>query len=234
MTEQFVHESLDSSFDQAFAQQMQLRWWPWVGRKFAVSPVRTMLLGESVYDWSPGKETCRSRYAQTTGLRISHVNHALRLDRDSAYVRNVERAFFDTATPSDAQKMALWHSVVYHNLVLDLLDNPKHRPSVNQYIAGWHEALRLCETLAIDQCVVYGVELPKRLALREVARAKGLKLLSRQLVEVQGRSKGRIAKYEWPNGKVLKLVFIRHPSAFFSWRKWATVFAKEVCSPMES
>jgi len=35
--------------------------------------------------------------------------------------------------------------------------------------------------------------------------------------------------YPWThtgNHKV-KLIFIRHPSAFFSWKKWATVLAQE-------
>ena len=68
MQQAFEHEALDLQFDAIFAAQESLPWWPWVGSQFHASPQRTMLLGESVYDWSPSNETCKQRYAHVLSL----------------------------------------------------------------------------------------------------------------------------------------------------------------------
>jgi hypothetical protein len=123
---------LDLSFDHLFEARQQIAWWPWVGREFSRSAVKTMILGESVYRWAE-REAFDKRYALTSGLRVTHKNHALKFDRDSRYVRNIERAIFQRRNPSDAQKQSLWSSVAYHNLVLDVMESVKRRPTEKQY-----------------------------------------------------------------------------------------------------
>jgi hypothetical protein len=129
---------LDHSYDHLFEGRKTLPWWPWVGNQFATSSVKTMVVGESVYEWAP-RDVFVKRYAQTNGLRITHENHALRCDRDTPYVRHIERAIFLASKPSTEQKRTLWTSVVYHNLVLEVLRSKKHRPSESQYRKGWVE-----------------------------------------------------------------------------------------------
>lgn len=109
---------LDLSFDSAFAGRASLRWWPWVGSRFSISPLRTMVVGESIYNWGEGFE---ARYEKSDALRQTHSRHALNYRRDSPYVRNFERAIYQAYAPSEEQKLALWSSVAYHNLVLDPL-----------------------------------------------------------------------------------------------------------------
>lgn len=81
---------LDCSFDIEFFGRPSLTWLPWVGSHFKTSSTRTVLLGESVYDWGKGFD---ARYQRTDGLRETHRRHALNYRRDSPYVRNMERAF---------------------------------------------------------------------------------------------------------------------------------------------
>lgn len=87
--------NLDLSFDPHFEKRPALRWWPWVGSQYASSPVRTLVLGESIYEWTKTpreQEIFRSRYARPDALRVTHLNHALQFKRNSRYVRNIERA----------------------------------------------------------------------------------------------------------------------------------------------
>jgi hypothetical protein len=123
-----VDALMDNSFDTQFAARPSLPWWPWIGAGFSRSLRRTMILGESVYDWDPEIGVAARRYAQVDGLRITHRNHALNPDRDSPYVRNIERAIFLKRYPSEAQVQGLWSSVAYHNLVLRPMRTGKHRP----------------------------------------------------------------------------------------------------------
>ncbi|MFT4503197.1 hypothetical protein [Caballeronia sp. 15711] len=211
---------LDLSFDHLFEARGQLRWWPWVGSKFSRSAAKTMILGESVYRWAE-QEAFDERYRQTSGLRITHANHALKFDRNSRYVRNIERAIFQRRNPSDAEKQMLWSSVVYHNLVLDEMKSVNHRPKQEQYQTGWNAALELFDALAIEQCLVFGVESVS--ALRLTSSESELNCgVKRHLTKV-GRFCALSGLVHTKSGRPVKLLFVRHPSSFFSWRKWAPV-----------
>ncbi len=96
-----------------------------------------MILGESTYNWAPGEETVLERIAGRDHLRVLHKNHALNFDRQSKYVRNIERAVFGVRRPSTAVKSAFWLGTAYHNLVLRPMASQKHRPSEKDYAQGW-------------------------------------------------------------------------------------------------
>lgn len=179
-----------------------------------------MVLGESIYKWKDADEKIfLARYARTTGLRETHNNHALNFGRDSPYVRNVERAIFAGATPTDEQKWALWTSVVYHNLVLSPLSSIEERPSHPQFVAGWSEVLDLCGLLRVEQLLIYGVG--SRRALREAARNKGLVCHIKKGPQV-GPCAARLGLIDTGTAQI-KLLFIRHPSEYFSWKRWGQV-----------
>ncbi|GJH29264.1 hypothetical protein [Caballeronia novacaledonica] len=213
-------DHLDLSFDHLFETRQQIKWWPWVGSEFSRSAVKTMLLGESVYRWSKG-EAFDKRYALTSGLRVTHSNHALDFDKKSRYVRNIERAIFQRRNPSDAQKQTLWSSVCYHNLVLEAMASAKHRPESHHYEKGWAAALDLFDVLGIEQCLVFGVESAS--VLRLIAGRNGISCKVRRHPTEVGRFCARSGSVHTATGRPVKLLFVRHPSSFFSWRKWSPV-----------
>ncbi|WP_250481775.1 hypothetical protein [Caballeronia sp. NCTM5] len=213
-------DHLDLSFDHLFEARHQIKWWPWVGREFSRSAVKTMILGESVYRWAEG-DAFDKRYALTSGLRVTHKNHALNFDRDSRYVRNVERAIFQRRNPSDFQKQSLWSSVAYHNLVLDVMASVKRRPTEKQYQAGWTAALDLFDVMGVEQCLVFGVESLN--ALRLASLEANVHYSGERHPTKVGRFCARSALVHAKSGRPVKLLLVRHPSSFFSWRKWAPV-----------
>jgi hypothetical protein len=219
--------SLDQSYDYLFENRTTLPWWPWVGSDFSTSAVKTMIVGESVYKWHPEIDAFNRRYAKVDGLRMTHKNHALKFDRDSKYVRNIERAIFSSRDPKPEQKLRLWTSVAYHNLVLEPLASKRHRPTEEQYKDGWAELLDLTSLLGVEQCLVYGLEVAKLQALRDVARNKNLPCEIRRVEEKIGRSQPRLG-FVSAGEKPLKLLFVRHPSTFFSWQGWSPVIREHL------
>jgi hypothetical protein len=217
--------SLDLSYDHLFETRESLPWWPWVGSQYAVSLIKTMVVGESIYEWkNENRKIFHERYARTTGLRETHNNHALSFGRNSRYVRNLERAIFAASTPKDEQKWALWTSVVYHNLVLSPLSDIEQRPSQTQFRKGWSEVLDLCDLLRVEQLLVYGVGSAG--ALLAAAQSKGLSCHIRKGPKV-GRCTARLGLIDTGNVQI-KLLFIRHPSEFFSWKRWGRVIRENL------
>ncbi|MHA7681578.1 hypothetical protein [Cupriavidus sp. PET2-C1] len=183
-----------------------------------------MVVGESVYNWGEGFD---ERYKQADGLRETHYRHALNYCRDSPYVRNIERAIYSASEPSEEQKRVLWSTVAYHNLVLQPLKSIKKRPTYAQYQNGWQEFLDLSRLMAIDQAIVYGLEAKKVDALVEAIKLRGASFEQNRLPAKVGRTRPRLVTIA-DDGRALKLLFIRHPSAFFSWRQWAPVIREHL------
>jgi hypothetical protein len=214
---------LDTSYNHLFGARPSLRWWPWVGNAYATSQTRTLLLGESIYEWSPeDRVVFEKRYALSSGLRETHLRHAMDLGRNSPYVRNIERAVFCRSKPLDAQKLGFWTSVSYHNLVLETLPSRKrrHRPSLEHFYAGWEEVLELCELLAVEQVLVYGMSSAH--ALREVCKNRGINCTVKKKGAAISNCRPRVGVVRAGTVDV-KLVFIRHPSEYFSWESWSPV-----------
>lgn len=221
---------IDTSFDKIFINNSSLTWLPWVGKNFSLSDHKVMLLGESTYNWAPDNDLVEDRISRNDHLRFLHQNHALNLKRNSKYVRNIERAIYNQKTPSDEEKKKLWHSVVYHNLVLRPMSTLNHRPTYSDYLKGWNEVIILFKDLSVKEVIVYGLEKEKIQALKEVADSKKISFY-KNIVTAIGRFKPSIIRLKIGENEV-KLIFIRHPSAFFSWKKWAGLLASEsgLCS----
>lgn len=110
--------------------------------------------------------------------------------------------------------------------------NINQRATDSQYHSGWIAALELIKKLEIEQVIVYGLEKSKRTVLVEMLKERGIN-------HKREKSKFAVGKHV-PKKIVMEnesltttLVFIRHPSAFFSWRKWATYLAQELSLPRE-
>lgn len=61
---------LDLSYDHLFEARESLPWWPWVGSQFATSPIKTMVLGEGIYEWEDENRTI-SRSATLAQLGLA-------------------------------------------------------------------------------------------------------------------------------------------------------------------
>lgn len=208
---------LDCSYDEQL-KDLQLPWLPWVGAGFRDQKVRTIILGESVYDYSKGSAAKRERILHNDSLRTRHLNHAVLAKFKSRYVRNFERAYYGKKKPSSKERQDLWGGVVYHNLVLRMLHSEKARPSDADYTLGWERFIDLAGCLGVQQVVVYGLERRKIDALRSLpCRVHCEELPSPVGVKPVG------LYVEIAPGSTVRMLFIRHPSAFFRWEEWGKV-----------
>jgi hypothetical protein len=211
---------LDCSYDDQLTG-LQLPWLPWVGTGFSEQKVRTIILGESVYDYSKGDAAKRKRILHADSLRLRHLNHAILAKFKSRYVRNFERAYYGKKKPSAAERQELWGGVVYHNLVLQMLHSEKARPSDADYTVGWEKFIDLAGCLDVQQVIVYGLERRKIDALRSLASLTG------RIQRVDRPSPAGVKpirlNVEMGSGSDLRMLFIRHPSAFFRWEEWGKV-----------
>ncbi len=222
---------IDTSKD-ADLEKLQLNWLPWVGKDYFLTEPKTIILGESTYNWGKTPEERLSiqenRIESINHVRILHRNHVCKRKTKAPFVRNIERAIFQQKNPDFARVQKMWQKVCYHNLVLDSLDSRRKRPSYQQYYNGWLIFLRLCNILQIDQGIVYGLEQKKLKAVNAVLKQYASSVKMQKLgTEKIGRSYPRKLSFCYQKRKIA-LLFIRHPSSFFSWSKWGKVLHNEL------
>lgn len=219
---------LDHSFDERL-RLLELPWLPWVGVRFREQPVRTLVLGESVYDYSTGKteqESTRQKILDSDHLRLLHLNHGILAKKKSPYVRNFERAFYLKRRPSPGERTDLWSSVAYHNLVLRMLRSSRSRPTDGDYVEGWMLFFKVSRSLGVQRVIVYGLEERKIRALRSLPFLR----IQRLPFVHAGPSKPICLEVECDSGHRVRMLFIRHPSAYFSWQDWGRVVQQFVLS----
>lgn len=207
---------LDRSFDGEFSN-LELKWLPWVGSSYRDSEYKTIALGESIYLY--GGEASREKILDMNSLRQRHINHGILAKFKSRYLRNFERAVFHKNRPNKLERTHLWTKVVYYNLVPRLLDSLKARPSDNDYARGWQDFLRIAEVVQADRCIVYGLESRKIRALIDILSQESIESHQKRLTDV-GKNRPLVLSFQL-NSRPIELLFIRHPSAFFAWEKWA-------------
>ncbi len=218
-------EYIDTSFDYEFERKNIYTWHPWIGKGYSKSKVKTLILGESTYNWavkSDNRDKVEGRINQKNHLRIVHKNNAIDFNGKSSYARNIERAIFLKRKPKHSDSGILWSNVAYHNLVLRAMPTKKHRPKYNDYLDGWFTFIELSQLINIEQCIVYGLEKSKISSFKEALGARNIPYTLEEIKVDFGRSYPKIMNVKLNRNNV-KILFIRHPSSFFSWRKWGDV-----------
>lgn len=217
----------DTTFDKQISDIEGINRLPWVGLHYKNQKVKTLLLGESVYDWSPNDPSSIEKIYDSNSLRKIHKSNALDFRKNSKFVRNIERALFFKRRPTDEEKSLLWNSVVYHNLVSKVLKTKKHRPTYDDYYFGWKTFDKLIPVFDIDQVIVYGLESLKIKAFKNYFEEAAITPLQPIVLEKVGRSKPKKFTIE-KDEKNINIIFIRHPSAYFSWKKWSSIIQSEI------
>lgn len=218
-------KNIDTSYDHLLETRKNLTWLPWIGKNFNNTLTKTLVLGESLYNWAPEDKNLEKKIQNKMFMRVLHQNHALDVMRPSKYVRNVERAIFLSRSPKKLDKEIFWLSVAYHNLVLRPMLNRQKRPTYCDYKSGWIEVFNLFEVLKISQCIVYGLEQSKINSLLDIAATQNIKLEHKKQLKI-GKIAPKVITITINNRRVT-LLFIRHPSAFFSWRNWGNFLQNE-------
>ncbi|WP_404417795.1 hypothetical protein [Marinospirillum sp.] len=221
----------DTTFDKQLSNIEGVNRLPWIGLNYNNQKVKTLLLGESVYDWKPKDPSNFEKIYHSDSLRKIHKSHALNFKKNSKFVRNIERALFIKKYPTDDEKSLLWNSVVYHNLVSKVLKTKKKRPAYSDYYYGWHVFGSLVSILDIDQVLVYGLENSKIKSFLQYCDEKNFTIIEKiKIKDKVGRSYPRKITFQI-HGKNISMLFIRHPSSYFSWKKWGSVIRSTINVP---
>lgn len=227
--------AIDTRYDNALqAAASRLHWLPWVGTGYAILPreQRLLILGESHYHWKNKKETAEqvSRYlADQEFTRYFVFDHGFSAPKPpTKFAAALTRAIYGRQHNAQ-QKQHLWSSVAYYNRVQRAMANADARPTQDDYRVAWDTFFPVINVLQPGYCLFAGVEICGYVEeLRAAAHQHGYVVSGPGRRPAIGKTAPRVATVTSAAGEVTQLVFIKHPSSFFSWEKWGRFLQDEL------
>ena len=227
--------AVDTRYDDALQTAAgDLHWLPWVGTSYAELPrgQRLLILGESHYHWKNKSETAEqvSRYlAGREFTRYFVFDHGFSSPKPpTKFATALTRAIYGRQHNAQ-QKQHLWSSVAYYNRVQRPMDSADARPTKEDYRIAWDTFFPVINVLQPGYCLFAGIEISGYVdELKAAAHRHGYVVSGLTRRPVIGKTAPRVATVTSATGEVTRLVFIKHPSSFFSWEKWGRFLQEEL------
>jgi hypothetical protein len=205
--------SLDSQFDAIEG----LTWKPWVGKDYLNSDNKVLLIGESHY----GTNGSAINLEQRPNFTRDYINN--RCLGNLSEENKQEHKFFSNTikvignSESGELRQNIWFNAAFYNFVQRPLTDVKKRPQTKDFRLGWEVLEDVLDVVQPSYCIFLGV------AAASSFQKKYLRSWKTKGVITKGKpdnnTYGRIMELE-KNEKRVQSVFVRHPSSFFSWKKW--------------
>jgi hypothetical protein len=227
-------KDLDTTFDDSLKklEGEGMKWYPWVGKEYATASPRLLVLGESHYEWdendkgAAAKKRLNDPYYNRESIQCYHgINHGKLGAKIPRFYRNAERLLFQKPNPTAAATDKFWRRVAYFNLVQVPMGDRKARPEPSDIVSGWRVTLKICGAIKPTHVLVCGSNQYSFNELKNLIKSDG-RITCERTSKPIGRVAGRYLKASISSTIDVSFVFVRHPAAYFNWRRWGD-FVKE-------
>lgn len=189
---------------------------------------RLLIVGESHYqdDNENSKKYNQSIYCTRNVIEDIAIKRDLHGTR---IFQNVHRALFCTDNPNKIDHAKFWSSVAFYNFIQKPMKTNKGRPTYVDYRRDWQVFFALVEVVKPRTCLFIGIGASDSLkdAVNDSQEKFRLVGSVRTIEKVNG-VRARRATIEDGNNNQIELIFIRHASQFFSWKKWNGFLLKQM------
>lgn len=227
---------VDTKHDATFLAVPNLRWLPWIGRRFADdnSAKRCLLVGESHYaraNESESLETVRIKHeGRNTFTRDVIWESPISQDWKNPTLGNIPRLLFNSP---DYRRTDFWQNVAFYNLVQRMVcyTDPPERPTWADYVQGWEVFCYVVNILRPDYCVILGSEAQN--SFWSVMSTRGFDFTAPERRQKIGRFWGYRASIQLDSTHV-PIIFTKHPGRYFSSQRWHKYLSEEIPTEVEA
>ncbi len=215
-TTQYLTKFLNIDLDEKFATIENLNCFPWVGKEFLNSNNKILIVAESSYGSTENQINEHLRNKNYTREIIAE-------DNDTKYYNNMFKALLGNNSFS---KDSFWNNVSFYNLVqrpMNYIDNNREQPKFEDYQKGWNTFYRVIEIL--EPKIILLFSLNAVIHFQDDASKRWNKSSFKKLSKV-GKNYPRIIEIDNNKNHKKKMIFVKHPSRYFSPPKW-NLFLKE-------
>jgi hypothetical protein len=227
---------IDQTYDEAFKQLKKLKeklaWLPWVGEHYSALPTenKVLLIGESHYLIDdPGSKTEHKSHNLTR--RIVGSKGVDKKGKSSFYA-NTQKMILGNGTLKKRERYVFWSRVAFYNFIQTPMNSISNRPEDEHKLTASDNFIDVIKILKPSVCIFLGLGAAEKLNEtidnseyefeKQIGGAKKV-----------GKNTPRIGRIIAPDGQVIKLLFVKHPSSYFSPGSWNMFLAKNAPSQMK-
>lgn len=216
--------------DKVLSEVDGLKWLPWVGDRFNSAPpaCKILVVGESHYQNGDDQQSIEKHKSPEFTREIIQELAVERNYYNTRIFPNFHRAIFRT---DKFDSEAFWNLVSFYNFVQRPMDTNKGRPSYEDFYQGWKPFFELTETLNPSICLFIGTSAAN--SFKQAAKDLGIETSPIKHGKLISNAYPRKTYFTDKSGRKHKLVFIRHTSQMFSWRKWNDYLKTEIPAQIE-
>jgi len=215
---------MDLSFDQILGRIGNLKWLPWIGDRFkSLMPENKLLIvGESHYHNNTPASIERHNSSTFTRKVIEELAIERKYYRTKIFP-NLHRALFR----NDAfDSRTFWNLVSFYNFIQKPMDTNKGRPSYNDFYNSWVPFLEIVKVLKPKTCLFIGTSSAGSLVHALESTNYFTDGVKREEFISNAHAKTAIIRENEENET--QIIFIRHTSQMFSWRRWNYYLQKKI------
>jgi hypothetical protein len=206
-----------------------IKWKPFIGDKYhyGINGKKILIIGESHYHNGTTKSIEKVNKSNFTNLVVQEM--AIKKNYWSTkFFQNLHRTLKGT---DDFNGLTFWNKLSFYNFIQRAMNSNKERPKKLDFIKGWDCFFNVLEDLKPSICLFAGTSSAKYFR-RAAKNHPNIEII--QSVKMSKLNGTYPKYYKIRKGlNEIDLFFIKHPSSFYSWRKWRSLlkkyYNKEMC-----
>ena len=187
---------------------------PWIGKDYETGGIfgkRILVLGESHYGFTNEEDA--------TNKVVNYVISGGSAEWTGTF-RKFERSLVGHYTDNEESKK-IWNSVAFYNYLQNSMNHPRQSPKESDFDSSSNAFYKVMNQLKPDLIIAWGITHMYWFMPGE-GWTVGAKLLYENKKDVPN------GYYTLDSGKRIRVIWVKHPSAAYSWDKWYKVIKNEI------
>lgn len=215
-----IEFDMKNELDSCIETSTNLKWNPWIGNDYFNLPHdnRLLIIGESHYcgGETPGKiEESIKKHENRNFTRLVIEEIAIKRDYGNTRLfQNFHKALF---LNDSFDSNFFWNQVTFYNFIQRPMNTNKERPSKSDFNNSWKEYLKLIKILKPKYTLFLGNSAAS--SFNQSMKENGINSTNIKCLDKIGSTYSRVSSIN--DSEIdTKIIFIRHPSSYFSPAKW--------------
>lgn len=228
---------LSKTYDESFLKTDSLKYLPWVGKNYPLLPhdKKILIVADSVYNWGKDEDEiaeAKQMLSENDFVRAVVHEHGLFFSTDwggvwnSKIARGIERSLFNKNDVSNSEREDLWPYISFHEFVQRPMSNLDEKPTDEDFNLGAIIFKDILNVLEPRTCIFYGSSYRK---IQTIENEFGVEV-EWPTNEQINRTYPKILNIDKGKNKPTRIIFVKHPSSYFSWDLWHQFIVKNLPS----
>ena len=208
--------------DEHFKNIYGLKWLPWVGSRYSEVKTKLLIVGESHYANGSQENIAEFENPMMTRECVQEMGAEYNIYNVKFY----QNIHFTLAGNKEIDTEEFWSRICFHNYVQKIMDDINTRPDWPSFRDSSNQFVSLLEILKPDYCLFCGVAAYG--AVSWILEGSDFKKIIDKKEEYKiGNTYPRVIKVQDGDGKETTLIFIKHPSKYYSYDDWGYFIEEE-------